>query len=99
MRRGVVFAHPKIDRRFVVVSTDRLTETGTVIIAEIKGEIPAELRGMLAVGLRADDPVAGAVLGWRVNYVAAHRLGQRLGRLSDETMEVVAMALRTAMDL
>jgi mRNA-degrading endonuclease toxin of MazEF toxin-antitoxin module len=31
--------------------------------------------------------------------VAAHRLGERLGRLSDETMEVVAMALRTAMDL
>ena len=26
MRRGDVFAHPKIDRRFVVVSTDRLVD-------------------------------------------------------------------------
>lgn len=99
MKRGDVYAHAKLPRQFVIVSTNRLTETGTAVIAEIKPEIPIELRGMLAVGLRDADPVDGAVLGWRVNYIAAHRLGRYLGRLSDETMEVVDMALRTAMEL
>jgi mRNA-degrading endonuclease toxin of MazEF toxin-antitoxin module len=99
VKRGDVYTHPTVNRRFVVVSTNRLTEAGTVIVAEVSPEYPAGLRGMLAVALRDDDPIRGAVLGWRVNYVAAERLGTHLGRLSDETMEVVDIAVRTAMDL
>jgi len=99
VRRGDVFHHSALDRRFVVVSTDRLTEAGTAIVAEVHPEIPIGMRGMLAVSLRDEDPVGGAVLGWRVNYIAADRLGKHLGRLTDETMEIVDMALRTALDL
>jgi mRNA-degrading endonuclease toxin of MazEF toxin-antitoxin module len=99
MRRGDVYAHATFPRQFVVVSTDRLTEVGTAIVAEIHPEVPAGMRGMLAVALSSEDPVPGAVLTWRVNYVTADRLGKHLGRLSEATMEVISMALRTAMDL
>jgi mRNA-degrading endonuclease toxin of MazEF toxin-antitoxin module len=99
VRRGDVYAHATFDRHFVIVSTDRLTEIGTAMVAEIFPKSPAGTRGLLAVTLGEDDPVPGAVLAWRVNYVAADRLGEHLGRLSGATMEVVDMALRTAMDL
>jgi mRNA-degrading endonuclease toxin of MazEF toxin-antitoxin module len=99
VKRGDVYAHATLTRQFVIVSTDRLTEAGTAIVAEVHPEVPAGMRGMLAVTLGPDDPLPGAVLAWRVNYVAASRLGKHLGRLSESTMEVVSMALRTAMDL
>lgn len=100
MRRGDVYAHRAYDRHFVIVATDRLTEAGTAIVAEVHPSVPEGTRGMLAVSLSpGEDGLAGAVLAWRVNYVVASRLGDRIGRLSDGTMEVVDMALRTAMDL
>jgi mRNA-degrading endonuclease toxin of MazEF toxin-antitoxin module len=99
VRRGEVYAHAAFPRQFVVVSTDRLTETGTAIVAEIHPEVPAGTRGMLAVTLGDNDPIPGAVLAWRVNWLIADRLGEHLGRLSETTMEVVDMALRTALDL
>jgi hypothetical protein len=36
---------------------------------------------------------------WRINWRAVDRLGERLGQLSNATMEVIDMALRTALDL
>ena len=99
VRRGAVYAHPTLDRRFVVLSADRLTESGTAIVAEIYPEPPAGMRGLLAVTLPPDAPVAGAVLAWRINYISVDRLGKHLGELSPATMELVDMALRTAMDL
>lgn len=99
VRRGEVYAHATFDRRLAVVSCDELTELGTAVVVEIAPEVPAGMRGMLAVALGQGDPVPGAVLAWRVNYVTADRLGRRLGRLSEATMDVVDMALRTAMDL
>lgn len=99
MRRGDVYSHAQFDRQFVIVSTNLLTDTGTAIIVEIAPEAPAGTRGMLCVSLGEDEPIGGAVLAWRVNYVKADRLGKHLGTLSTETMDVVAMALRTAMDL
>jgi mRNA-degrading endonuclease toxin of MazEF toxin-antitoxin module len=83
----------------VIISTDRLTEVGTAIVAEIHPQVPAGTRGMLAVTLGPNDPVDGAVLAWRINWLAADRLGEHLGRLNDATMEVIDMALRTALDL
>ncbi|MDG4792093.1 type II toxin-antitoxin system PemK/MazF family toxin [Micromonospora sp. WMMD1102] len=99
MRRGDVYSHATFDRQFVIVSTDRLTESGTVIVVEISPEVPAGTRGMLAVALTDTEPVHGAVLAWRVNYVKAERLGKHLGALSAEAIDMVDMALRTAMDL
>lgn len=99
MRRGDVFNHAQFDRQFVIVSTDRLTEAGTAIVVEISPEVPAGTRGMLAVALADTEPAHGAVLAWRVNYVKAERLGKHLGSLSAESMDMVDMALRTAMDL
>lgn len=99
MRRGDVHAHAQFDRNFVVVSTDILTEAGTVIVAEIAPEAPAGTRGMLAIALEDTEPVTGAVLAWRVNYMKAERLGKHLGTLSPHAMDMVGMALRTAMDL
>lgn len=99
MRRGDVYSHAQFDRHFVIVSTDLLTDTGTAIIVEIGPEAPAGTRGMLCVALGEDEPINGAVLAWRVNYVKADRLGKHLGTLSSQTMDVVSMTLRTAMDL
>jgi mRNA-degrading endonuclease toxin of MazEF toxin-antitoxin module len=99
VKRGEVYRHTTLPRLFVVVSCDELTELGTAIVAEIAPEVPAGMRGMLAVTLRDDDPVAGAVLAWRVNYMTAARLGEYVGMLTDPTMEVVGMSVRTAMDL
>jgi mRNA-degrading endonuclease toxin of MazEF toxin-antitoxin module len=99
VRRGEVYAHSTFDRSFVVVSTGRLNEIGAVIVVEIAPEMPQGSLGMLAVALRPDDGLTGAALAWRVNYLNASRLGARLGALSAETMEVLDMALRTAMEL
>nr|MDT0660876.1 type II toxin-antitoxin system PemK/MazF family toxin [Micromonospora sp. DSM 115978] len=99
MRRGEVYSHAQFDRQFVIVSTDRLTESGTAIVVEISPEVPAGTRGMLAVALPATESVGGAVLAWRVNYVKADRLGKHLGAMSPESMDMIDMALRTAMDL
>jgi mRNA-degrading endonuclease toxin of MazEF toxin-antitoxin module len=99
VRRGDIYTHATFPRQFVVVSTDRLTHAGTAIVAEIHPDVPTGTRGMLAVPLTEQDPLRGAVLAWRVNYLAADRLGEHLGRLSAETIEVMDMALRTAMDL
>lgn len=99
MRRGDVYAHAQFDRQFVIVSTDRLTEAGTAIIVELAPDAPSGTRGMLAITLPDSEPIAGTVLAWRVNYVKTERLGKPQGRLSPETMDMVDMALRTAMDL
>jgi mRNA-degrading endonuclease toxin of MazEF toxin-antitoxin module len=99
VRRGEVYTHASFDRRLAVVSCDELTDLGTAVVVEVATEVPVGMRGMLAVGLTDRDPVGGAVLAWRINYVTADRLGTCLGRLSEETMDVVDMALRTAMDL
>ncbi|GAB7053158.1 type II toxin-antitoxin system PemK/MazF family toxin [Catenuloplanes indicus] len=98
IRRGDVYRH-RLGRHFVVVSTARLNEVGAVIVAEIHDEVPSGMQGMLAVALGPDEPLAGAVLTWRVNWLAGDRLGEFVGRLSAEVMEHVDMALRTAMDL
>jgi mRNA-degrading endonuclease toxin of MazEF toxin-antitoxin module len=99
VKRGAVYRHATFPRLFLVISCDELTELGTAIVAEIAPEVPVGMRGMLAVALRDDDPVHGAVLAWRVNYVTAARLGEYVGQLTEQTMEVVGMAVRTAMDL
>jgi mRNA-degrading endonuclease toxin of MazEF toxin-antitoxin module len=101
VNRGDVWEHPLRGRQFVVISTQRLNENGTVIVAEIAGDVPSGTRGMLAVQLGADDPVPGAVIAYRVNWQMADRMAEwkLVGRLSDATMDVVAMALRTSMDL
>ncbi|GIG71025.1 type II toxin-antitoxin system PemK/MazF family toxin [Phytomonospora endophytica] len=99
VKRGGVYRHAAFDRRFVVVSTDPLNEHGTVIVAEIDAEPPAGIRGMLAVRLGEDDPVPGAILAWRVNWLAAERLGAYDGQVCRASMEALDMALRTAMDL
>jgi hypothetical protein len=72
-----------------------------VILAEIAAAVPEGTRGMLAVQLGDDDPAEGAVIGYRVNWQTAERMAdwKYIGRLADATMEVVAMALRTSMDL
>lgn len=99
VRRGDLVRHAIFPRDFLVVSVDELTSLGTAIVVEVAPEVPSGMRGMLAVTLGADDPISGAVLAWRVNYTTADRLGEHLGEISPETMEVVEMALRTAMDL
>lgn len=101
MKRGDVYAHSTYPRRFVVVSSDELTELGTVVVAELVPAAPPGTRGVLAVRLSREDrvPDGGAVLAWRVNYVPVVRLGDHLGKLSDRTMDSVSMALRAALDL
>lgn len=101
VNRAEIWEHPLRGRQFVVVSTQRLTDSGTVILAEIASEVPEGTRGMLAVHLGEGDPVSGAVIGYRVNWQTAERMAEwkYVGRVSDATMEVIAMALRTAMDL
>lgn len=98
--RGDVYGHPTLARRFVVVSTDRLSETGSVIVAEVGAGTPlAERLAMFAVSLGPDDGVSGVVLGWRVNWLNASRLGSPQGRIGAASMELVDVALRAAMDL
>lgn len=99
MKRGEVISHAVRDRRFVVVSCNALNNVGTVIAAEIADSVPAGTQGMLAVLLTDADPVPGAVLAWRVNYVSAQRLGESLGELSPDTLERVDMAVRAALEL
>jgi mRNA-degrading endonuclease toxin of MazEF toxin-antitoxin module len=99
VKRGDVYAHATFPRRFAVISCDELTDLGTAVVVEIVPAVPIGMRGMLAVALRDDDPISGAVLAWRVNYVVADRLGEHLGQLSPATMEIVEMALRASMDL
>lgn len=99
MRRGTVVGHPVRDRRFVVVSCEALTDAGTVIVSEVADAVPSGARGMLAVPLTDADPVQGAVLVWRINYMAADRLGEVLGDLTGATVERLDMALRAALDL
>jgi mRNA-degrading endonuclease toxin of MazEF toxin-antitoxin module len=94
-----VVGHALRDRRFVVVSCQAITDTGTVVVAEIADAVPSGARGMLAVPLTDADPVSGAVLSWRINYMAADRLGGQLGELSAETVERLDMALRATLDL
>lgn len=85
----------------MIVSTDHLTETGTVIVAEIVPDVPTGTRGMLAVQLGEDDPCQGAVIAYRINWQAAERMAdwKYVGRVSEATLDVIGMALRTAMDL
>lgn len=99
MKRGTVVGHALRDRRFVVVSCQAITDTGTVVVLEIADDVPAGARGLLAVPLTEDDPVPGAVLVWRVNYMSTDRLGSALGQLTDATVERLDMALRAALDL
>jgi hypothetical protein len=101
VNRGDVWEHPLRGRRFVVVSTDHLTVTGTVILVEIASEVPAGTRGMLAVHLDEEDGIGGAVIGYRLNWQAAGRMAgwKYVGRISENTLEVIDMALRTSMDL
>jgi mRNA-degrading endonuclease toxin of MazEF toxin-antitoxin module len=99
VRRGEVYAHASFPRRFAVVSTDRIGESGTVVVAEIVPEAVGGVLAMFAVTLGAADPVPGTVLAWRLNYLAAGRLGRHLGQLSQATMDIVDIALRTALEL
>lgn len=99
MRRGTVIGHALRDRRFVVVSCQAISDTGTVVVAEISDMVPSGARGMLAVPLIDADPVPGAVLSWRINYMSADRLGEELGELTAETIERLDMALRATLDL
>lgn len=101
MRRGDVLEHPLRGRRFVVVATQYLVDVGVVVVAEVAPVVPAGTRGMLAVQLAKADPVGGAVLAYRLNWLAADRLDgwKRLGRLCDTSVELVDMALRAALDL
>jgi mRNA-degrading endonuclease toxin of MazEF toxin-antitoxin module len=101
VNRGEVWEHPLRGRRFVIVSTDHLTVTGTVILVEIASEVPAGTRGMLAVHLTEHDDVGGAAIGYRLNWQAARRMAnwKYLGRVSENNLEVIDMALRTSMDL
>jgi mRNA-degrading endonuclease toxin of MazEF toxin-antitoxin module len=99
MNRGEVYRHPTFDRYFLVVSTQHLTDAGTVIVVEVAEQAPEGTRGMLTVSLE-EEHVAMSVLCWRVNYMQAERLGpQRVHTLTDRAMAHVEMALRTAMDL
>jgi mRNA-degrading endonuclease toxin of MazEF toxin-antitoxin module len=99
VRRGTVVGHALRDRRFVVVSCQAITDTGTAVVVEIADTVPAGARGMLAVPLTEEDPVPGAVLVWRINYVSADRLGAELGQLSESTVERLDMALRAGLVL
>lgn len=99
MNRGDVCTHAQFPRRFVIISCEALNTVGTVVVAEIADEAPEGTRGMLAVPLTSDDFMSGAVLAWRLNYMASSRFGETLGRLSSETMERVDMALRAALEL
>jgi len=101
VKRGDVYAHTTLPRRFVVLSADELTEHGTAVVVELAPAAPPGTRGVLAVRLSREDkvPDGGAVLAWRVNYLPAIRLGPHLGRLSDRTMDSVSIALRAALDL
>ena len=99
MKRGEVYPYPKFDRYFLIVSTQHLTDAGTVIVVEVAEQAPEGTRGMLTVSLE-DDGVPMSVLCWRVNYMQAERLGpERAHTLSERAMAHVEMALRTAMDL
>jgi mRNA-degrading endonuclease toxin of MazEF toxin-antitoxin module len=99
VRRGTVVGHALRDRRFVVVSCQALTETGTAVVAEIADAAPRGSRGLLAIPLTEADPVPGAVLVWRINYLSAERLGAELGQLTNATLERLDIALRAALDL
>lgn len=101
MTRGGVYAHATFThRRFVVVSADPLSETGTVLVVEVADEAPtAGPLPMLAVTLTPDDGLTGVVLGWRINFTPAGRLGALLGQISPSTMDSVDVALRAALDL
>ena len=101
VNRGEVWEHPLRSRQFVIVATRHLLDTGTVVLAEIAPEVPAGTRGMLAVQLGEHDPVPGAVLSYRLNWLAADRMAEwkYLGRLSEGTLEAVNMSLRVALDL
>lgn len=103
MRRGEVYLHATFPRRFVVVSATPLSELGTVITAEIVQDAAPGMFAMFTVTLTEADVDAGCgagvVLGWRVNYTRADRLGAYVGRLSNTTMEQVDVALRAAMEL
>ncbi|MGH3545951.1 MAG: type II toxin-antitoxin system PemK/MazF family toxin [Mycobacteriales bacterium] len=99
MRRGEVVSHPVRDRRFVIVSCNALNNVGTVVVAEVSDTVPEGTRGMLAVPLTESDPVSGAVLAWRINYLAVQRLGDSLGQLSSQTLERVDVAIRAALEL
>jgi mRNA-degrading endonuclease toxin of MazEF toxin-antitoxin module len=99
MKRGEVYRYPRFDRYFLVVSTQHLTDAGTVIVVEVAEQAPEGTRGMLTVWLDEED-VPMSVLCWRVNYMQAERLGpERVHTLSDRAMAHVEMALRTAMEL
>jgi|GEM_PF-7124661 len=99
VKRGEVISHAVRERQFVVISCNALNNVGAVVVAEIAGVIPAGARGMLAVPLADTDPVPGAVLAWRVNYLSAERLGESLGELSPDTLERVDAAVRAALEL
>ncbi|WP_144118655.1 hypothetical protein [Catellatospora sichuanensis] len=72
-----------------------------MIVAEISPTVPSGTRGMLAVQLGETDPTAGAVIAYRLNWQTADRMAdwKFIGRVSEATLDVVAMAIRTAMDL
>jgi mRNA-degrading endonuclease toxin of MazEF toxin-antitoxin module len=101
VKRGDILAHPSNpDRVLVLVSADQLTQAGTALLVELADAAPAGLRGLLTVTLDADqDGVAGVVRVDRLGYYATGRLGAPRGALSDATMQLVDMALRTALDL
>jgi mRNA-degrading endonuclease toxin of MazEF toxin-antitoxin module len=101
VNRGDIWEHPLRGRRFAIVSTDHLNDTGTVIVAEIVPDAPHGTRGMLAVTLNDNDPCAGTVIAYRINWQATERMAdwKYIGRLSAQTTDIINMALRTAMDL
>ena len=98
--RGGVYRHTKFGRHFLVVSTAALNTNGAAIVVEVDDEAPSDVRGMFVVRFGADDPLPGAVvLCWRLNWMAAERLGDHRGDVDEATMEAVEMAVRSTMDL
>ena len=98
--RGGIYQHANFGRHFLVVSTAALNTNGAAIVVEVDNQVPDGVRGMFVVRLGADDPIPGAVaLCWRLNWLAAERLGDHQGDVDDTTMEAVEMAVRSAMDL
>lgn len=100
--RGGVYPYVGIRRSdFLVISLDSLNSAGTVVVVEVAGDAPEDVRALLAVQLGPDDPLPGRwVLCWRINYAAASRfdLPGGYGQVSAATLAAVVAGVRATIE-
>jgi hypothetical protein len=102
-RRGGIYTYNGIRRsEFLVISVDSLNSHGTVIVVEISDHAPDDVRGLLAVQLRENDPLSGRwVLCWRINYANAERFDTANGghgTASLATLTAVINAVKSSIE-